>query len=135
MERKKEKKAVLPTKIRKVETYIEKHFSSRISLRKVASIAGMNKCSFCRRFKQVTQMSFSQYLNSLRLEEAKKLLLTSDTYISQIAFKVGFQNADHFRHLFTEYCGCSPTEYRDRFRGLAVEKEAERCKYSADLQT
>lgn len=108
--------AVWPRKVRNAVNHIDRNLGQDISLSEVADMVGMNKCSLCRLFRQATGMTFTHYLNLKRLELAKELLSSSDTYIFQIARQAGFRNEDYFRHLFRKHCGCSPTEYRDTHR-------------------
>ncbi len=105
-------KAALSPRARRAVRYVRRNFKRDISLDHVADVVGVSKCSLCRLFKRATGLTFTQYVNLLRLEEARRLLLTSDTYIFQIAYKAGFQNINYFRILFKRSCGCSPSEYK-----------------------
>jgi AraC-like DNA-binding protein len=62
--------------------------------------------------KNKTGLNFKQFLNNLRLVEAKRLLKESDLQISEIAFKVGYGNASHFNRVFKASENCSPNDYR-----------------------
>ena len=53
------------------------------------------------------------YINSLRLNKAKKMLEETNTPISQIMEAIGFYDSAYFSKTFKEYYGCSPKEYRD----------------------
>jgi len=57
--------------------------------------------------------NFKTYINRLRINESKRLLLESDLNIGEIAFKVGFNNQSHFNRVFKSEVQISPTEYRD----------------------
>ncbi len=110
------KRTVLPPKVAQALEYISRNFAEDTRLDEMADLVKMNKCSFCRLFKQATRMTFTQYLNSLRLEEAKTLLQTSDAHIFHIAHTAGFKDSNYFGVLFRRCYGCSPSEYRDRLR-------------------
>lgn len=56
--------------------------------------------------------TFRQYLNQIRMEEAKRLLKESKQQISSIAFSVGYNNVQHFNRVFKEYTGVSPTTFK-----------------------
>lgn len=62
--------------------------------------------------KNKTGLNFKQFLNNLRLVEAKRLLKESDFQIAEIAFKVGYSNASHFNRVFKASENCSPNDYR-----------------------
>ncbi len=86
-----------------------------ISLQDAASKANLSKEAFCRFFKLRTRKTFTQYLIQLRINEAKKLLQETDWGISEIAFRVGFENLSYFNRTFKTSTGLTPRE----FKGLA----------------
>lgn len=77
--------------------------------------SGMPERSFKRRFASTTGMSPMDYVHTLRLEEAKQLLETSDLDIEAVANEVGYEDASFFRRLFRRKVGITPTDYRRRF--------------------
>lgn len=115
-EQQRRNKAVFPRKVRRVLEYVEKNFARDIRLDDMADLVKMSKCSFCRLFKRSTSMTFSEWVNLLRLEKAKQLLLSSDSYIFQVAHRAGFRSVNYFRILFRRHFGCSAREYKDRVR-------------------
>ena len=70
--------------------------------------------------KEYCDKTFRQYLNQIRMEEAKRLLKESKQQISSIAFSVGYNNVQHFNRVFKEYTGVSPTIFKS---GKEEEKE------------
>ena len=64
--------------------------------------------------KENYSLSFKQYINNIRFNEAKRLLKESNLPINEIAYKVGFNNISHFNRAFRQYCNCSPQEYRSQ---------------------
>jgi len=62
--------------------------------------------------KKVSGLPFKQYLNRLRLEEAKRLLTQTDLQVSDIAYKVGYGNISHFNRVFKDHLGISPNDFR-----------------------
>ena len=107
------RRAVWPAKVKKAVAYMDKSFAEHICLGDVADLVGMDKTSFCRLFKKETQMTFTQYLNRVRLEQAKELLLSSHFYVFQVAHRAGFSGVRYFRRAFRRRYGCSPRQYRD----------------------
>jgi len=110
------RRAVWPAKVKKAAAYIDGNFGRSVCLGEIADLVGMDKCSFCRLFKKETEPTFTQYLNRVRLEEARKLLLSSHFYVFQVAHKVGFRSANYFGILFRKYYGCSPRDFRNGLR-------------------
>jgi two-component system response regulator YesN len=72
----------------------------------------MNYSLFSYVFKQYTGHNFVNYLKNIRITEAKKLLETTDMFVTEIGKAVGYDNDKHFMKIFKIICGVSPTEYR-----------------------
>ena len=70
--------------------------------------------SFCVFFKRMKGISFTNYLNTYRMDIACRLLSTTDKSVSEIAYGVGFNNLSHFCRTFLKYKEVSPTKYRNR---------------------
>lgn len=79
--------------------------------------SGLPRRTFDRRFRAATGYSPTDYVQSLRIEEAKQLLETEDCSIEAVAEAVGYSDARAFRRLFNEMTGLSPADYRKRFSG------------------
>ena len=84
----------------------------QISLEEAAEKANLSKEAFCRFFKLRTRTTFTRYLLQLRINEAQKLLKETDFGISEIAYKVGFENLSYFNRSFKTIMGISPREFR-----------------------
>ena len=97
---------------REIELYVNQHYKEFISLSGVADEFHMNAAYLGRLFQKTTGVSFKQYVNELRIEEAKRLLLFTDLMIYEIAAQVGFSESKYFITRFTEMTGLSPAEYR-----------------------
>ncbi|WP_026966619.1 helix-turn-helix domain-containing protein [Algoriphagus terrigena] len=83
-----------------------------IALEEAAERANLSKEAFCRFFKLRTRMTFTRYLLQLRISEAQKLLQETDLGISEIAFKVGFENLSYFNRSFKSVTGVNPNSWR-----------------------
>ncbi|WP_353936028.1 helix-turn-helix domain-containing protein [uncultured Acinetobacter sp.] len=64
-----------------------------------------------RRFQLATQISPIQYLQQVRVDKAKKLLLITDMNIQQIAYEVGYENVSFFIRIFKKVTACTPTQW------------------------
>ncbi|HSF54154.1 MAG TPA: AraC family transcriptional regulator [Algoriphagus sp.] len=84
----------------------------QITLEETAERANLSKEAFCRFFKLRTRKTFTQYVLQLRINEAQKLLQETDFGISEIAYKVGFENLSYFNRSFKAILGKSPREFR-----------------------
>lgn len=93
--------------------FIHEHQGEPLDLKQVAGQAGMSSCYFCRKFKEATGFTFTEYVARTRVETAKNLLVNPRTRISEVAFEVGFQSITHFNRVFKEITGQCPSKYRD----------------------
>lgn len=86
--------------IKKITEYIAGHFADNISLNELAEIFHLNPSYLSALFKQVTGLSFKDYLNQIRTEEAKRLLADTDYSIMEIAVACGFNDQSYFTKVF-----------------------------------
>lgn len=100
--------------IHRIKQYIEANFHKNISLKSIASVFYMNPVYLGQLFKKHYGMYFNDYLLSLRVNEAKKLLRQTDLRIYEIAEKVGFSNAEYFVTQFEKTEKMTPSEYRSK---------------------
>jgi YesN/AraC family two-component response regulator len=98
--------------ITKARRYIEEHHSEELSLSQVAQAVHTSVFYFCKLFRKVTGVTFTEFVSRTRVEKAKNLLLNPNLRVSEIAFEVGFQSLTHFNRVFKKIVGESPTEYR-----------------------
>jgi AraC-like DNA-binding protein len=95
-----------------VMQYLLENRFQPISLEEVAEKANLSKEAFCRFFKLRTRKTFTQYLQQLRINEAQKLLQETDLPVSEIAYKVGFENLSYFNRSFKSILGMPPKAFR-----------------------
>ena len=103
-----------PPMIAKAKKFIEEHHTEELSLGQVAKAVNTSIFYFCKLFKKVTNVSFTEFVSRTRVEKAKNLLLNPNLRVSEIAFEVGFQSLTHFNRTFKNIMGLSPTEYREQ---------------------
>jgi AraC-like DNA-binding protein len=106
-----------PPVITRAKEYIHEHQTEELSLGQVAKAVNTSTFYFCKMFKKVTGINFTDYLSRVRIEKAKNLLLNPNLRVSEIAFEVGFQSLTHFNRVFKKILGQSPTEYRAQLLG------------------
>ncbi|MCX7678254.1 MAG: AraC family transcriptional regulator [Spirochaetes bacterium] len=101
-------------KIAQALAYIHENYRFDISREGLASLVSMSPARFGKAFKIYTGKKLGDYINELRIEEAKNSLLTTNKTISEIAFEVGFEQLRSFNRTFYHITGMTPSEYRAR---------------------
>ena len=84
----------------------------------MAKLSGLAERSFKRRFARATGVAPLTYVHTLRLEESKQILETSDAPIEAVANQVGYEDSSFFGRLFRRHVGLTPAQYRKRFSTL-----------------
>lgn len=92
--------------------YVQRNFMQSIEIRDIAQACACSESTVSHLFKEYTEVSAKRYIGSLRIEQAKKLLSTSDLPIGTVALMCGFDNINYFPTAFKKAVGVSPTEYR-----------------------
>jgi AraC-like DNA-binding protein len=96
----------------KVSTYIEENLDQDIATTDVATFCQYSTEHFCRLFKKCFNKTFKSYLNIYRIRRAKELIDSGKfTTIAALSTTVGFNNQNHFGHMFKKYVGILPSEY------------------------
>ena len=98
--------------VRKAKQYIDEHFSEAISIKDVADAVCISESYLKSLFKKSSNHSYSEYLTNVRINQAKKLLRTTEKSITEIAMDVGYQTPNSFSALFKRETGMTPTQYK-----------------------
>ncbi|MCL6457414.1 MAG: AraC family transcriptional regulator [Gorillibacterium sp.] len=93
-------------------SFIRNTFTSPITVSQVASVAQLSQRHFHRQFLKLTGMTFTRYIQDLRLERSKELLRSTRLTIPDIAEAVGYQDKGFFLELFKKRMGQTPRDYR-----------------------
>lgn len=99
---------------RDIKRWIHKHFSEKISINDIASALGINRSYLCERFKQETGTTIVEFITSVRIDEAKRMLTVTSLTIAQISDYLAFSSQSYFQNVFKKFEGCTPREYRQR---------------------
>lgn len=106
-------------RINRIYAYVEANYPQPIDIRDVASLANMTVPAFCRYFRKMTQMTFTDFVNEFRITQARKLL-TSDRSITEVSYESGFNNLSHFNKVFKLRTGQTPGEYKRKLTLMDV---------------
>lgn len=99
--------------VERVRRYIEAHYDEPLSLEDAAAKARLSAHYFSRLFKSYTGMTFVDFVNSVRVSEAKRLLRSSTLSIKEISTDVGFEDQNYFTRVFKQHSHVTPTGYRN----------------------
>ncbi|WP_157259902.1 helix-turn-helix domain-containing protein [Paenibacillus sp. OSY-SE] len=101
-----------------VKQYIEEHYGEDISLDTIADELQLTSGYVSTYFKEKTGMKFSQYVNDMRIRQAKRLLRQPELKILDVAARVGYHNVNSFIRMFKNTTGLSPGEYRKKIDAM-----------------
>lgn len=96
--------------------YIASNYTHNISMKHLAELTGVSLSHFRKIFSTVYGMSPKAYIQNIRMEKAKSLLVDSDISITETAFEVGYQNIYDFSRAFKKKEGISPLQYKNIIR-------------------
>jgi transcriptional regulator GlxA family with amidase domain len=106
--------------IESCQTWIAEHYEIPNPVARMAEHSGLGTRTFKRRFQAATGYTPIEYVQTLRIEEAKQVLESTDMRTDEISSEVGYGDPASFRRLFKRMTGITPARYRQRFRRIAT---------------
>ena len=100
--------------IYKATDYVKRNYAKKITLDEVANHVFLSPSYFSKIFKQELNISFNNYLNQIRIENSKRLLLSDEIDMLKISEMVGFEDQSYFSKVFKKITGVTPGKYRQR---------------------
>jgi len=101
-------------RIKRVNHFVEEHYQRKIDIREIADLTNLTPAAFCRYFKKMTLLTFTEFLNQYRINQAKKLLLR-DKNVTETCFESGFVSLSYFNRTFKKVTGGNPLQFKKRF--------------------
>lgn len=105
--------------------YIHHNYASNVTLESIAPLFGYNRSYLGKIFTKKVGQNFNSYVDQVRIDRAKELLLQDSAKVYNIAEQVGYKNVDYFHIKFRKYVGMSPSEYRKKFKDPSGSPDAE----------
>lgn len=99
-------------RINRIYRFVETHYAKPIDVSEVADVINLTVPAFCRYFRKMTHMTFTEFVNEYRVNQAQRLLHSSRT-VADVGFAVGFNNLSHFNKTFKAVTGQTPSAYRE----------------------
>lgn len=104
------------SRLEEIHQYITENYTEKILLDNICFIFGTNKTTLCQDFKSEYKTTILNYINSLKIKEAKALLRENKLTVTEISEKLGFNSIHYFSRLFKKITGHSPKEYSKSIR-------------------
>jgi AraC-like DNA-binding protein len=102
-------------RVKSIHEFLMKNYREEITLEQIAEVVHMAPASASRFFKASTGLSLFEYLNKVKIDLARQLLLNTDMSVIDISYDSGFRNLSHFNKQFRKFNGTTPSHFR-RFR-------------------
>lgn len=96
-----------------VYAFIESNFQRNITIDEMGQLTHLSKAAFCRYFKKMTRLTFTEFLNQYRIEQAKRLL-KSDKNVTETCFECGFESLSYFNRIFKKVVGKNPIQFKKK---------------------
>lgn len=93
--------------------YIHENHDKKPNVNEIAKIVSLSTPAFCRYFKKQTNMTFTDFVNNYRINQAKIYLL-KDYSVTEVCFQVGFESLSYFNKLFKQHTGETPSEFKKK---------------------
>ncbi len=100
---------IIDLRIKKVMSYISDHYSENITITEMAEMVGLHPVYFGKLFKQNTGLTFKEYVNRIRINNAEMMLSSGDFTVTETAERCGFSDIFYFSNLFKSLKGYPPS--------------------------
>ena len=111
---------------------MHRHFRDKLILKELAEQYHLNANYCCALFNKETGVSFSEYLTSIRMREAERLLTHTTLSLEEIAVQCGIQDYYYFNKVFKKYSGETPSQYRRQKKNAGSQNADGGC-YETEL--
>ena len=98
----------------RIYQFIGINYNRSIAIQEVAELSNLTNEAFCRYFKNLTRLTFTQFVNHYRIDVAKKLLVQNYT-VTETCFECGFESLSYFNRVFKKVTGSSPTTFKKHY--------------------
>ena len=100
-------------RLRTIYQFLDNHYQRKIKISEVAAMSNLTNAAFCRYFKRMTRLTFTEFVNHYRIDKAKNLL-RQDNNITETCFQCGFESISYFNKIFKKVTGVNPLAFKKR---------------------
>ena len=119
--------------VERVITTARERLCEPLSLRDISRVAYISTFHFNRVFHQITGLPPAKFISAMRLDEAKRLLLTTQLSVTDICYEVGYNSLGTFTRRFTELVGLGPRQFRRLAERITPASVESLCAHYAEL--
>jgi AraC-like DNA-binding protein len=102
--------------VHRILDHVHQHYDQPLALKELATVIGLNAAYLSDLFTRTVGLSFRKYLAAVRLDKAKELLSDPTKQIAEVAYSVGYTDANQFRRAFKHWTGLAPAAWRSCLR-------------------
>ncbi len=102
-------------RLKRIYQFIDDNFQRKIDIEEVSELSHLTIPAFCRYFKKMTRLTFTEFLGHYRINQAKKLLRL-DKNVSETCFECGFESLSYFNRTFKKITGENPMSFKKRYQ-------------------
>ena len=103
-------------RLKRIYAFVETNYTEKINNREVAELSHLSYEAFCRYFKKMTRLTFTEFVNQYRIDKAKKLLLQGSN-VTEACFGCGFESLSYFNRIFKKLTGENPLAFKSHYQG------------------
>lgn len=101
-------------RLRRVYQFLDNEYQRKIDIAEVAKMSNLTNAAFCRYFKRMTRLTFTEFVNHYRIDKAKKLL-RQDNNVTETCFQCGFESISYFNKVFKKVTNENPLAFKKRY--------------------
>jgi len=101
-------------RLEEVFAWIEKNYQRKLTVEEAAGVCNLSYAAFCRYFKKMTRLTFTEFLNHYRINKAKKMLLLNKN-VTETCFACGFESLSYFNRTFKKITRVNPLAFKKRY--------------------
>ncbi len=98
------------SRLDRIYSFVDQNYTRRIRIAEIAELSHLSPAAFCRYFKKMTRLTFTQFVNHYRIDKAKKMLLSGES-VTTTCYACGFESLSYFNRAFKQITGRTPSSF------------------------
>jgi AraC-like DNA-binding protein len=98
------------SRLDRIYSFVDQNYTRRIRIEEIADLSHLSPAAFCRYFKKMTRLTFTQFVNHYRIDKAKKMLLSGES-VTTTCYACGFESLSYFNRTFKQITGRIPSSF------------------------